>query len=85
MKENKDNKRENEVPDLNFKAIFSDIDGTLLDSNHQVPPNTGREIRRLETLHVPFVLVSARMPDAMTTIKAILASAVPWYAIVEPW
>ncbi|RKD33607.1 Cof-type HAD-IIB family hydrolase [Lacrimispora algidixylanolytica] len=70
MKENKDNKRENETPDLNFKAIFSDIDGTLLDSNHQVPPNTGREIRRLETLHVPFVLVSARMPEAMTTIKA---------------
>lgn len=66
MKENK----ENEVPNLNFKAIFSDIDGTLLDSNHQVPPNTGREIRRLETLDVPFVLVSARMPDAMTAIKA---------------
>jgi Cof subfamily protein (haloacid dehalogenase superfamily) len=58
-----------DTKDLSYKAIFSDIDGTLLNSRHQVPPDTGREIRRLEGLGVPFVLVSARMPDAMLPIK----------------
>ncbi|MFT4106288.1 MAG: Cof-type HAD-IIB family hydrolase [Lacrimispora sp.] len=53
-----------------YKAIFSDIDGTLLNSSHQVTPDTAKEIQRLEAQGIPFVLVSARMPEAMTTIQA---------------
>ena len=66
-----------DTKDLSYKAIFSDIDGTLLNSSHQVPPDTGREIRRLEGLGVPFVLVSARMPDAMLPIKAEIGISSP--------
>lgn len=66
-----------DTKDLIYKAIFSDIDGTLLNSRHQVPPDTGREIRRLEGLGVPFVLVSARMPDAMLPIKAEIGISSP--------
>ena len=51
-----------------YKMIFSDIDGTLLNSSHQVPGPTRRKILELEREGVPFVLVSARMPEGMTTI-----------------
>lgn len=53
-----------------YRAVFSDIDGTLLNSSHQVTPDTAREIQRLEAQGIPFVLVSARMPEAMFTIQA---------------
>lgn len=52
------------------RVVFSDIDGTLLDSSHQVTRATREEIRKLERQGIPFVLVSARMPEAMTTIQA---------------
>ncbi len=31
-----------------YKMVFSDIDGTLLDSTHQVRDNTKRKIKELE-------------------------------------
>ncbi len=52
-----------------YKIIFSDIDGTLLNSSHQVTEGTRRELLRLEQNGVPFVLVSARMREAMVTIR----------------
>ena len=46
-----------------YKIIFSDIDGTLLNNENQVPEETIEELRRLDSQGVPFVLVSARMPN----------------------
>ena len=60
-----------------YKMIFSDIDGTLLDSSHQVPEETRQEILKLEREGVPFILVSARMPDAMTTIQDQIGNSAP--------
>ena len=41
-------------------AIFSDIDGTLLDSAHQVTTRTRAAIEAVQRAGVPFVIVTAR-------------------------
>ena len=45
-----------------YQIIFSDIDGTLLTSNHQLSTKTKS---RIQSLSIPFVLVSARMPQGI--------------------
>ena len=40
--------------------IFSDIDGTLLNSEHKITPLTQQAIREVEAAGVPFVIVTAR-------------------------
>ena len=40
--------------------VFSDIDGTLLDSNHRILPRTRGAIERLQAGGVPFVIITAR-------------------------
>lgn len=47
---------------MRYKMVFSDIDGTLLDSNHQITGGTKEAVRKLTQNGIPFVLVSARMP-----------------------
>ncbi|WP_068621305.1 Cof-type HAD-IIB family hydrolase [Paenibacillus tuaregi] len=47
---------------MRYKMIFSDIDGTLLNSNHEITPGTKEAVQLLKQKGVPFVLVSARMP-----------------------
>ena len=41
-------------------AIFSDIDGTLLTTSHQVTPRTRAAIEAVQAAGVPFVIVTAR-------------------------
>ena len=41
-------------------AIFSDIDGTLLNSEHRLTPATRSAIMEVEAAGVPFVIVTAR-------------------------
>ena len=48
-----------------YQIIFSDADGTLLDSNHCVLPHT-REA--LQMLKIPFVIVSGRYPCGIYSI-----------------
>ena len=48
-----------------YQIIFSDADGTLLDSNHCVLPRT-REA--LQMLKIPFVIVSGRYPCGIYSI-----------------
>lgn len=48
-----------------IKAIFSDIDGTLLNSRHNITPETKDTILKVKEKDIPFVLVSARMPSGM--------------------
>lgn len=57
---------ENAVP---FDAVFTDVDGTLLDAEHRVIEQSGPVIRELGHRGVPFVLVSARMPEGLYTIQ----------------
>lgn len=40
--------------------VFSDIDGTLLNSEHRITPLTQRAIREVEAAGIPFVIVTAR-------------------------
>lgn len=60
-----------------FKMIFSDIDGTLLDSQNRVTAKTREAILALEQRGIPFVLVSARMPEGMEPIKRALGNHAP--------
>lgn len=41
------------------------MDGTLLDRRHRLSARTVETVKRLADIGVPFVLVSARMPDSM--------------------
>lgn len=59
------------------RIIFSDIDGTLLNNRHQVPAKTREKILELEQREIPFILLSARMPDGVYTIQKELGSRSP--------
>ncbi|MBQ9264432.1 MAG: HAD family phosphatase [Clostridia bacterium] len=52
-----------------YKAVFSDIDGTLLNNAHQVTPATRAAILGLKSKGIPFTLVSARSPGAIEPIR----------------
>ena len=50
-----------------IKAILSDIDGTLLNKNRVLSPLTVEAIKKVRNLYnIPFILISARMPKAIT-------------------
>jgi len=51
---------------LKYRMIFSDIDGTLLNSNHEISQGT---IESVQNLHLPFILVSARMPVGILPLQ----------------
>jgi len=50
---------------MNIRAICTDIDGTLLDSNRQISARTKRAFSKLPS-DFPIILASSRMPSAMT-------------------
>ncbi len=52
-----------------YRAVFCDIDGTLLTSDHRVTPDTAKKVRELSEGGIPFVLTSSRMPAAMYSIQ----------------
>ena len=60
-----------------YKAVFSDIDGTLLNTSHQIPEDTKKKIKQINKEGIPYVLVSARMPKGMTNIRAELGAKSP--------
>ena len=49
--------------------VFLDIDGTLLDSNHQIMPRTKQLLNRLEKRGIPIILCSARSPGGVETVE----------------
>lgn len=53
-----------------YQAIFSDIDGTLLNDQHKITPRTKRAIQRVIAQSIPFIPVSARPPLAITPYTA---------------
>ncbi|SEH28707.1 Cof-type HAD-IIB family hydrolase [Selenomonas sp. KH1T6] len=59
-----------------IKIVFSDIDGTFLNGDSQVNPRTGQAARALAA-KMPFVLVSARMPEAIYPITNEIGIKIP--------
>lgn len=53
---------------MEWKIVFSDIDGTVLNSKHELLASTIDAVKKLALKNIPFVLVSARMPKAMKLI-----------------
>ena len=54
------------APSSLYKAVFSDIDGTLLNSQHQITPKTEEAIKNVLKQGIPFIPISARPPYAIT-------------------
>ena len=50
---------------MHYKIIFSDIDGTLLNSERTISEYTEAQIKKIKS-QLPFILVSSRMPRQMT-------------------
>lgn len=48
-----------------IEMIFSDMDGTLLNPQHQLPEATAEAIRAVWRAGIPFVLASSRPPEGM--------------------
>ena len=53
---------------MEFQIVFCDVDGTLLNSSHEMLPGTLRAIRTLEARGIPFVIVSGRSPAGIEPI-----------------
>lgn len=54
----------------NFKMICLDIDGTLLNSNHEITENVKEAINIVANeKKIPVILVSARMPKGITFLQ----------------
>lgn len=51
-----------------YRIVFSDVDGTLLNANHEVTPATRAAVAGLAEREVPFVIVSARSPSGIYPI-----------------
>ena len=51
-----------------YSIVFLDIDGTLLDSKHQVMPCTHNRLQYLHRRGVPIVLCSARPPEGVNLV-----------------
>ena len=52
-----------------YKAVFSDIDGTILNTSNKIPIKTKKKILEMNKKGFPFILVSARMPKGMVEIQ----------------
>ena len=51
-----------------YSAVFLDIDGTLLNSRHQVMPCTKDHLKYLQDRCIPIVLCSARSPEGVKLV-----------------
>ena len=65
---------------MSYRAIFSDIDGTMLNCEHQISPRTLTAIRNVISRGIPFILVSARSPLAITPFIDTIGSKLPFIA-----
>jgi Cof subfamily protein (haloacid dehalogenase superfamily) len=52
-----------------YQLALSDIDGTLLNADREVSTALKAEVARLTANDIPFILISSRMPQAMTHLQ----------------
>ena len=52
-----------------YSAVFLDIDGTLLNSQHQVMPCTHSHLQYLQGRGIPVILCSARPPEGVKLVS----------------
>ena len=52
-----------------YSIVFLDIDGTLLDSHHQVMPCTLNQLKHLHKEGIPIILCSARPPSGVHLVS----------------
>lgn len=62
---------------MQYRMVFCDIDGTLIDSANRIPPATRQKIQELNQIGVPFILVSARMPSGIFPLQRELGVKAP--------
>ena len=65
---------------MKHRAFFSDIDGTLINRAHQLSDRTRRAVQRVIARGLPFVLVSARPPLAITPFTDAIGGKQPLIA-----
>lgn len=51
-----------------LRIVFSDVDGTLLTSDHRMLAGTVYAIKKLQESRIPFVIISARSPSGIFPI-----------------
>ncbi len=54
---------------MELKIAFTDIDGTLLNSERQVSELLKEQVARISEKEIPFILISSRMPSAMIHLQ----------------
>lgn len=62
---------------MQYKMVFCDIDGTLLDSKNRISRGTRQKIQELYRIGIPFILVSARMPSGIFPLQRELGIKAP--------
>ena len=62
---------------MQYKMVFCDIDGTLIDSSNRISQGTKQKIQELYHDGIPFILVSARMPSGIFPIQRELEVEAP--------
>ena len=62
---------------MNLKIVFSDIDGTFLTESKTVTAKTESAVKSLLDKKIQFVLVSARMPEAIYPITEKIGVKIP--------
>ena len=53
---------------MDLEIVFSDADGTLLNSEHKMLEGTKYAIQKLQEKDIPFVIISARSPSGIYPI-----------------
>lgn len=53
---------------MKYKAVFSDVDGTLINSDLKITDLTRKAIDTLQDKDIPFVIISARSPSGIYSI-----------------
>ena len=62
---------------MEIKIVFSDIDGTFIRKDHSLSDKHAVAIKKLQEKGIPFILVSARMPEGIYPITDSIGVKIP--------